>query len=127
MLETTAKDVKILILEDEPFLALDMELVFRSAGYTVVGPASSVAEAEHLIEAENPDLASLDYNLKGETSAPVARLLAGKGKGFVFVTGRPLDLLLDDGVPAAPTLSKPISPQMVLSTLTANLSPLHPA
>lgn len=77
----------ILVMEDEPLLAMDIEMTLRAAGYRVVGPAKANAEALSLIETDNPDLAILDLNLGVEMAFPVFDYLERAGKPFIILTG----------------------------------------
>ena len=86
--EIDLKDVRILVVEDEYFLADDMRETLSEAGAEVLGPVPSVAEARALVEADaRIDAAVLDINLQGEEVFPVADLLRLRGVPFVFATG----------------------------------------
>lgn len=80
---------RVLVLEDEFFLADDLAATLRAAGAVVVGPFSTVDQALQALEtgAADCDLAILDLNLRGVRSYPVADLLTARGVPFVFVTG----------------------------------------
>jgi len=66
-------------------IGLDVSQRLASAGYEVVGLASSVRKALRL--EPTCDVAVLDVNLDGETSEPVARKLRESGKPFIVLTG----------------------------------------
>nr|WP_111299566.1 response regulator [Paracoccus saliphilus] len=72
----------ILIVEDEPVIAVDLQCVFEDHGYTVLGPAASVSTALQLLNRERPDLAVLDANLRGQPVTPVAECLRSLGIPF---------------------------------------------
>ena len=112
-----AQNTKILIVEDDPFFAMDLEDGFEFAGYEVVGPAADVGTALQLIEDHAPDVASLDYNLGDQTSAPIARRLAELKVPFLYVTGKPSELLHAQGAPKAKIVAKPTQPETVLKAL----------
>jgi len=76
---------RVLVVEDEFMIGLDVSQQLASAGYEVVGPATSVAKALSL--EPTCDVAVLDVNLGGETCEPVARKLRESGKPFVVLTG----------------------------------------
>ncbi len=76
--------VKVLIVEDEPVLCMAMEATLAEAGYTVVGPASTVSAALKLVD--SCDLAILDVNLRHETSEPVAKQLQEREKPFFVIS-----------------------------------------
>lgn len=107
----------ILIVEDDPFIALDIEGAVREEGFEVLGPAFTVAEAEALLAATTPDGAILDYNLGDETSARIARRLDEADVPFVYVTGRS-EALVASEAPQARVLSKPIDPREVVRALS---------
>jgi len=81
--------MRILIVEDEFLIALDIEDVVRSLGHEVVGPANSLARVKEL--AANIDLALVDVRLyDGITGPHVAEYLAAElGVTVVFMTGNP--------------------------------------
>src|SRR5918993_680974 len=77
----------ILIVEDEPLIAMMLEDFLESMGHTIRGTCDTVSDA--LAEAERGgfDLAILDVNLKGESVWPVAAALRAKGIPFVLASG----------------------------------------
>lgn len=86
---------RVMILEDDPFIALDMEGVMEDAGYDIVGPVASAPEALKLLndnDNEAPDCALLDFYITGGTSEFVARELARQGVPFMFITGNARDV-----------------------------------
>ena len=79
---------RILVVEDEPLVALLVAGMLEDGGDILVGPAYDVRSALALFEREAPDAAVLDINLGGnETSAPVADALEGAGIPFIYATG----------------------------------------
>lgn len=98
---------RILVVDDEPLVALLIEDLLEDAGAEVVGPASSVAGALGLIESKAPDGALLDVNLEGELVYPVARVLSQLGVPFAFVTGYGL-LGVDPAFRSVTVLAKPL-------------------
>lgn len=85
MLELSPK--LILVLDDEPLIAMQLEIELESAGYAVLGPAYDVPTALDLIIKQKPDAAILDINLRGETSESVASALRKEGVPFIYCTG----------------------------------------
>ncbi|AOD15267.1 response regulator [Xanthomonas fragariae] len=82
------RGVRVLVVENDDMNAMLLDLQLVRAGAAVVGPVGEVQEALQLINANAPDIAVLDYRLgNGETSEPVARLLAERGIPFVLATG----------------------------------------
>ena len=77
----------ILILEDEPLIRMDLEMVAEDAGWTP-WPAGHLETAMKLLDAGAPDTAILDLNLgNGVTSRAVAERLHAAGIPFVILTG----------------------------------------
>lgn len=78
---------RVLIVEDDPFIALALEEMLIEYGLIIAGTARSVAKALHLAASEQIDIALLDVNIGPERVDPVADLLAGRNCPFVFTTG----------------------------------------
>jgi CRP/FNR family transcriptional regulator len=84
--ECTAK--RILVVEDDQFLALHMQSILRSLGFEVLGPAPSLESGLRLAETGNLDAAVLDVRLdRGQRVFPVARILQQRSIPFSFMTG----------------------------------------
>jgi two-component system, response regulator PdtaR len=66
---------RILVVEDEFLIAMELDITLTNAGYQVLGPAPNVSAALGLLRAERPDAAVLDVNLAGEWVTPVAAVL----------------------------------------------------
>jgi CheY-like chemotaxis protein len=79
--------LRILVVEDEPFISLMLDEMLRELGFEVAASVSRIAAALDFIGKENFDLALLDVNLGTEKIDPVADLLAQRGCPFVFTTG----------------------------------------
>ena len=78
----------ILIVEDEPLIAMMLEDFLDALGHTVAASCDNVADALDQIESGGFDVAILDVRLRdGEQSWPIADALADAGKPFVFATG----------------------------------------
>jgi CheY-like chemotaxis protein len=85
--EQRLKDCRILVIEDEYFLADDLKKVLNSEGAQVVGPTGDRAEAIKLIDRDGFDIAVIDINLHDELAYPLADELKLQGIPFVFATG----------------------------------------
>jgi CheY-like chemotaxis protein len=108
---------RVMIVEDEMLVAMEMESLLADQGCAVVGPAATVDRALALLEHERPDAAILDVNLNGTTAAPVAAALKAQGVPFVLATGygdaQPLQPELKD----APRVDKPVNHGELMRTL----------
>ncbi len=101
---------RVLIVEDEYFLADDMAQALSKLGAQVVGPVPSPEKALALLADEPVDAAILDINLRGRMVFPVADALREQGVPFVFATGYD-----ESAVPEAyrdvPRWEKPFKPE----------------
>ncbi|MEO7826059.1 MAG: response regulator [Allosphingosinicella sp.] len=79
--------LRILVVEDEMLVAMNIEDMLLELGHEVAGLASRLAPALALASESKFDVAMLDVNLAGEASFPVADLLAERGIPFLFATG----------------------------------------
>ena len=113
----TPPPLRVLVLEDEFLIALQIESMLVRLGCTVVGPVPSVERALALIEREEPDFAILDVNLGRERSTPVAEALRARGVPFALATGYDRRKLGDEAFRHAPHLDKPIDFQRLAETV----------
>jgi CheY-like chemotaxis protein len=78
---------RVLIVEDEPMIAMLLEDMIDEMGAEVAGVASSLDEAQCAALGSDVDVAVLDINLRGQMSYPAAQTLSDRGIPFIFVTG----------------------------------------
>ncbi len=79
--------LRVLLVEDEPIIAMTAEDMLRAIGCDVVACAQTLAEALAAANRGGFDVAMLDINLNGEASLPVADDLKAAGTPFIFSTG----------------------------------------
>ncbi len=114
---------RILVVEDEPLIAMDFSQTLSEAGYVVIGPANSVARALALLAQFGCDAAMLDVNLGAETSEAIARELIRLGKPFVATSGYSREQM--PGImQTAPLLGKPVSSEMLIAEVERCLGKL---
>lgn len=101
---------RILVVDDEPLVAMLVEDLLTEAGAQVVGPAATLAAGLDLLRTGAPDGAVLDVNLDGVLVYPLAEALARAGVPFVFVTGYGR-LGVDAAFAGATVLHKPLKLQ----------------
>lgn len=107
--------VNILVVEDELLLAMATQTILEDAGFTVLKPARSVAEAiPHIGIA---DAGVLDINLIGETSAAVALALTACGIPFVVLSSLLPGQTDSSWKEASAWLSKPVSAAKLLAAI----------
>lgn len=78
---------RVLVVEDDYLVAMDLVRALQRAGAEVIGPAPAVEAALNALAQAAPDGAILDINLGGEMAFPVADALTERGVPFVFATG----------------------------------------
>ena len=101
----------VLIVEDDPIIALDFEDTILGFGVKTVRTAGSVARALELIADRAPDFALLDVGLVREKSFAVAERLDALNIPFAFVTGYGANGAFPAALADKPTLPKPYSTQ----------------
>ena len=79
--------LRILVVEDEMLVAMNIEDMLLDLGHEVAGLASRLEPALSLAREGEFDLAMLDVNLAGQQSFPVADILVARGIPFLFATG----------------------------------------
>lgn len=113
---------RILVLDDDFYLANDTAAALRSAGAAVLGPFSDTASALDALDVP-PTGAVLDINLGGGASFVTAERLAGLRVPFVFVTGYD-PFVLPEALRDAPVLQKPTDAGRIVQALAACLPDL---
>lgn len=82
---------RVLVVEDDYFLAKDMATMLKREGVEVIGPAANVVRAFEALK-HKPEAAVLDLRLGDELSLPVAEELGRRGIPFIFSTGSTSDI-----------------------------------
>jgi DNA-binding response OmpR family regulator len=116
----TSSAPKLLVVEDEWLLAMQLVDILEEAGLAAE-PAPSVQVALRVIEEEPLHAAILDISLGEETSFPVARELARRGVPFVFVTGY-AETEIPDDLRGSTVLRKPVRPETLIARLRSMLT-----
>ena len=112
---------RVLVVEDEFYIADDLARCLKEAGAIVLGPVPSVDRALEVIAEEAPDCAVLDLNLHGDSAGPIAQRLNELRIPFAISTGydRPT---VPDEFQSVPRCEKPFDPSELIKVL-ARLSP----
>jgi PAS domain S-box-containing protein len=111
----TLEGKRVLVIEDEPLVSMEIESNLANAGCEIVGPAATLDRAKSLAETADYDAALVDVNLKGQPVDELATLLTKKNRPFAFVTGYGRDAL-PSGFRGAVILGKPFSADQLLAT-----------
>ncbi|MCJ7422238.1 response regulator [Sphingomicrobium astaxanthinifaciens] len=110
----------ILVVEDEPLIAMMLEDFLETLGHECAGACETVAEALEAVEKGGFDMAILDVNLAGEPVWPVAEALRARGIPFALATGGHLSAPPAD-FETTPTLAKPFTIDRVEPVIAATL------
>lgn len=106
----------ILVVEDEFFIAKEIQQVLVQAGALIVGPVGDVASGLALAEGEALDFAVLDVNLNGAACFTIADRLAARGVPYLFLTGYDV-WALPDTYRGAPCVPKPFSAEQLVAAI----------
>jgi DNA-binding response OmpR family regulator len=112
---------RVLIIEDEFLIAMDLEMILQRTGISQVRLTGELQEAIDLIQAESWEAAILDANLGGRSSEPIAIKLSERRIPFVVVTGYDIEKL-PPRLREARVLQKPIQGAALLESLTLKVA-----
>ncbi len=119
--EMNGRKLRILIVEDEAVVALQVKHDLEAAGHKVVALATNLSQGMQLADSSEIDVAFLDVRLGDDLSTAVAENLLKRGIPFAFGTGFEDDSILPGHLRAIPRLVKPYEADSV-SRLLASLS-----
>jgi two-component SAPR family response regulator len=100
--------IRVLVVEDEFLIALELEAMIRDLAGTVVGPVANLDAARTVLLQEKINCAILDVRLDGQTSLPLADELIASGVPVILVSGYDSDQL-PNRFADTPKLRKPVS------------------
>jgi CheY-like chemotaxis protein len=105
----------VLIIEDEPIIAMDIEELVRGCGHRVIGVAASESDAVAIAERARPGLILADINLGagGDGTSAVARIMRSHPVPVIFVTAYPERLLTGAAFEPTFVITKPFEPMML--------------
>lgn len=110
------RGARVLVIEDEYYIADDLRRVLDGAGALVVGPLSTLSKARKALDEGGFDCAVIDLNLHGESAVEIADRLVETGKAFAIATGYGSDAV-PDRLKAIPRIEKPFDPRAVLELI----------
>lgn len=118
--ELALNGARVLVVEDEYYIADDLRRTILAAGGHVVGPCSSLTKAHEALDRAEFDCAVIDLNLSGESAVPIAERLISEGHSLAIATGYGTAGLPDE-LQKVPRIEKPFDPRSLLQ-LVAELS-----
>lgn len=115
--------VRVLVIEDEAVIALDVADIVRNAGHEVVGIAATEKAAVELARKHSPHLVLADIQLRGADSGinAVKEILNAVSVPVIFVTGYPERLLTGTQLEPAFVISKPFDPDLLRAAIAQAL------
>jgi len=125
MIDQTQKEIdaalatRVLIIEDEPVIAMDIKAIVQKLGHDVVDVAVTRDEAVAAAKTHNPGLVLADIQLAdGSSGAEAARsILAESNVPVIYITAYPERLLTGDKPEPAFLITKPFMPQTVIAAI----------
>jgi DNA-directed RNA polymerase specialized sigma24 family protein len=110
---------RVLIIEDEPLIAMHLEAIVTDMGHSLVGVAATHREAVAIAEAERPDLVLADVQLADGSSGieAVQEILESLVVPVVFITAYPERLLSGERTEPTWLVTKPFEPETVIATV----------
>jgi CheY-like chemotaxis protein len=116
--------VRVLVIEDEAVIALDVAKIVQNAGHQVVGIAATEKNAVDLARKHSPHLVLADIQLKGSDNgiAAVREIMKHLEVPVIFVTGFPERLLTGSGVEPVFVITKPFDPDLLRTAMAQALN-----
>lgn len=108
--------MRVLIVDDEPLIAADIEMTLLDAGYKVTANAQHLSAALEALEMHPTDFAILDANLGGASAQPLAEDLKRRGIPYVILTGYTRDQIGPWAMDSV-VIDKPATAEMLLAHL----------
>ena len=110
----------VFLVEDEVMIRMMVADMLEELGYSVAAEAGEINEAIRLAGTTEFDIAILDVNVNGKVISPVAEVLAGRGRPFIFATGYGAQGLPEE-YRNRPTLQKPFQMETLAQVLADTL------
>ena len=114
---------RVLIVEDEPLIALGLDDLLVDSGYEVAGVAGKLRDALAIVELGGFDAAILDANLAGVSAGPVGAALTARGLPYLVLSGYSSKQQVGAFPGAARFLQKPCVPEHLIDALNKILPP----
>ena len=113
---------RILVVEDDYFIAAEICNTLSRRGATIVGPAADTSQGLALAQSQPIDIAVLDINLHGELAFDLARELRRRGTPSIFATGYDSSVLPPD-LASVIHLEKPVNLTALLHAVQSSRTP----
>jgi DNA-binding response OmpR family regulator len=118
------QQIRILIIEDEPMIALGLQDLLIASGFKVAGVAAKLAKALAMIELGALDAAIVDANLGGVSASPAGAALDAKELPYLLLSGYSAKQQAEAFPGAALFMQKPFIPERLIKVLS-EIVPSH--
>ena len=108
--------LRVLVIEDEPLITMEIESVIDSLGHQIVGPFAHINEASAAAKKTDFDCAILDVNIRGGNTYEIADLLIERSCPFVIASGYS-DWSIPDHLLVRKRLTKPYGSTQLVAEL----------
>ncbi|MGH6671306.1 MAG: response regulator [Xanthobacteraceae bacterium] len=115
--ESALNGARILVVEDDFLISMELDTILADAGAKVVGPCRTIAQAKRLIEANSISGAVLDFRLGADTSLSIAHELRRHDIPFVFFTAQANTRQIQSECPGATVVAKPFHRRTILAAV----------
>jgi CheY-like chemotaxis protein/DNA-directed RNA polymerase specialized sigma24 family protein len=123
LLSLRDKPAAVLIIEDEVFIALDLQQIVRNLGLSVAGIAKNRAEALRIAGLSKPKLILADYRLKDETGVEVVKAIREQmNTNVIYVTSHPEEVAAARDRQSDLVISKPFNPRALAAAVQTHLA-----
>ena len=109
---------RVLLVDDEYYIADDLRKALSEAGADVLGPCPTLRKALHAMDTQSFDCALIDLNLHGESALPLADRLLEEGKPFAIATGYGSGAV-PERLNDVPRIEKPFDPPALVHLLAS--------
>lgn len=111
------RGLRVLVVEDNFLLAIELQAALTKLGCQVIGPVASVKDGMKIAETEALDGAILDINIVGGNSNAIAQVLARRSCPFFFITGYGSPAAIDPAMKEHKQLKKPVADNVLQAVL----------
>ena len=117
------KPAAVLIIEDEVFIALDLQQIVRNLGFSVAGIAKNRAEALRIAGVAKPRLVLADYRLRNDTGVEVVKAIREQmNTNVIYVTSHPDEVTATRDNAEDLVIAKPFNPRALAAAVQTHLA-----
>ena len=117
------KPAAVLIIEDEVFIALDLQQIVRNLGFSVAGIAKNRAEALRIAGVAKPRLVLADYRLRNDTGVEVVKAIREQmDTNVIYVTSHPDEVTATRDNAEDLVIAKPFNPRALAAAVQTHLA-----